>query len=194
MQIDSLTISVNTCHMRKTDLGLDRERRSQILDAALNCFLQFGYAKTSIDDVAGRANLSRPLIYLKFKSKQDLLSGLYVDFMETALRESEKILESNLSTKDKLVQISEIITVKSWERIVGHPMTMDFYALCQKQFPPQSEKFKRHRARIYQELFAGDKELAETFLLAIHGFFADSPSVKLLRARIGVLIDRFLAH
>src|SRR5258706_5567565 len=124
--------------MRKTDLGLDRERRSQILDAALNCFLQFGYAKTSIDDVAGRANLSRPLIYLKFKSKQDLLSGLYVDFMETALRESENILESNLSTKDKLVQISEIITVKSWERIAGHPMTMDFYALCHKQFPPQS--------------------------------------------------------
>src|ERR1700751_1304024 len=122
MQIDSLTTSVNTYHMRKTDLGLDRERRTQILEAALSCFLQFGYAKTSIDDVARRANLSRPLIYLKFKSKQDLLSGLYVDFMESALRESEKILKSKLSTKDKLVQITDTITVRSWERIAGHRM------------------------------------------------------------------------
>src|SRR6202007_1844954 len=125
---DKVTISVNICDMVKKDLRLDRERRNQILEAALNCFLQFGYAKTSIDDVARRANLSRPLIYLKFKSKQDLLSGLYVDFMESALRESEKILKSTLSTKDKLMQISETITVRSWERIVGHPMTMDFYA------------------------------------------------------------------
>jgi len=55
--------------MRKTDLELDRERRNQILAAALHCFLQFGYAKTSMDDVASNANLSSPLIYLRFKSK-----------------------------------------------------------------------------------------------------------------------------
>jgi AcrR family transcriptional regulator len=178
--------------MRKTGANLDRERRGQILDAALQCFLQFGYPKTSMDDVARKAGLSRPLIYLKFKSKQDLLSGLYVDFMEDALRESENILKSALSTQEKLAKISETISVRSWEKIVGHPTTMEFYDLCQKQFPPQSEKFKRHRARIYQELLGGSRELAETFLLAIHGFFADSPSVKVLRDRIHLLIDRFL--
>lgn len=39
------------------------------------------------------AKLSRSLIYLKFKSKQDPLSGLHFDFMEKALevRESSVI-------------------------------------------------------------------------------------------------------
>ena len=112
--------------------------------------------------------------------------------MEDALRESENILKAALPTQEKLAKISETISVRSWEKIVGHPTTMEFYDLCQKQFPPQSEKFKRHRARIYQELLGGSRELAETFLLAIHGFFADSPSVKVLRERIHLLIDRFL--
>ena len=36
-----------------------------------------------------------------------------------------------------------------------------------------------------------DKALAEAFVLAIDGFCADTPSVKALRARIGIMIDRF---
>jgi AcrR family transcriptional regulator len=43
--------------MRRTDLELDRERRNQILDAALHCFLQFEDAKTSMDDVPRKATV-----------------------------------------------------------------------------------------------------------------------------------------
>src|SRR5271155_1085715 len=101
--------------MKKEGGALDRERRKQILDAAFQCFLQFGYSKTSMDDVARKANLSRPLIYLKFKSKQDLFWGLYVDFVEDALEQAEFVLTAKLPLKARLIQISEILTVKAWE-------------------------------------------------------------------------------
>ena len=39
--------------------------------------------------------------------------------LTNALRESVKFLKSKIPTKDKLVEICEIITVSSWERIVG---------------------------------------------------------------------------
>jgi AcrR family transcriptional regulator len=178
--------------MKKADVNLDRERRKQILDAAQQCFLQFGYAKTSMDDVAKRANLSRPLIYLKFKSKQDLLRGIYIDFMESALAQAESILRSKASAKDKLADVLEAINVRAWEKVVGQPMTREFYPLCEQQFPEESERFERQRAKIYQQLLGGDKALAETFLLAIDGFCADAPSVKAMRARIRIMIDRFL--
>ena len=55
---------------QSTILNNKEKRRTAILAAALKCFLQFGYAKTSMDDVAKEANLSRPLIYLKFKNKE----------------------------------------------------------------------------------------------------------------------------
>src|SRR6266850_7010186 len=143
--------------MKKTDVNLDRERRKQILDAALQCFLQFGYAKTSVDDVAKKANLSRPLIYLKFKSKQDLFRGIYVDFMGAALEQSDEILRSKASSKAKLVGISETINVGAWEKVVAQPMTKEFYPLCEQQFPEEAEKFERQRVRIYQQLLGGDK-------------------------------------
>jgi AcrR family transcriptional regulator len=177
--------------MKKMDANLDRERKKQILDAALVCFLQFGYAKTSMDDVARKANLSRPLIYLKFKSKQDLLRGIYVDFMESAIKRAEDILSSGLSVNEKFLKISETINVRAWEKVAGQPMTREFYPLCKQQFPDEWARFERQRVRVYQQLLRSDKALAETFLLAIDGFCADTPSVKVLRARIGLMIERF---
>jgi len=180
--------------MKPTSGERDLRRRQQILDAALQCFLQFGYAKTSMDDVAKRANLSRPLIYLKFRSKQDLVRGIYFDFMESSLEEAEGILRSKAPVRARLAKVVEAINVTAWEKVVGHPMTRDFYPLCERLFPEESTKFERHRARIYQQLLGGDKSLAETFLLAIDGFCADTPSVKVLRARIAVMINRFLPN
>jgi len=178
--------------MKKTDTHRDRERRQQILDAALQCFLQFGYAKTSMDDVAKRADLSRPLIYLKFKSKQDLVGGIYLDFMESALDQAESILRSKSATTAKLAAVLEAINVRAWEKVVGHPMTREFYPLCKQQFPQEAEKFERQRVKICQQLIGGDKALAEAFVLAVDGFCADQPSAKVLRARIAIMIDRFL--
>jgi AcrR family transcriptional regulator len=177
--------------MKKKGAVLDRERRKQILDAAFHCFLQFGYSKTSMDDVARKAKLSRPLIYLKFKSKQDLFWGLYVDFVEDSLEQAEFVLTAKLALKEKLIQISEILTVKAWEKIAGHPMSAEFYALCEQQLPNESETFERQRAKIFQQIFNGDREKAEIFILATDGFYADLPRVKVLRRRIAILSEQF---
>jgi len=49
-----------------------RERRSAILDAALEVFASRGYHASSIDDIAGAAGISKALIYEHFRSKEDL--------------------------------------------------------------------------------------------------------------------------
>jgi AcrR family transcriptional regulator len=144
-----------------------------------------------MDDVAKRANLSRPLIYLKFTSKQDLVRGICFDFMKPALEQAESILRSKISAKAKLAAVVDAINVRAWEKVVGQPMTKEFYPLCERQLPEESERFERQRVKIYQQLLGGDKALAEAFVLAIDGFCADTPSVKALRARIGIMIDRF---
>lgn len=48
-------------------------RRNQILQAALTCFVQAGYHKTTVDDIASRAGLSKGSIYTHFESKHALL-------------------------------------------------------------------------------------------------------------------------
>jgi hypothetical protein len=101
------------------------------------------------------------------------------------------VLRAELPVREKSIEISEILTVKAWEKVVGHPMTAVFYALCQRQFPNESKKFERHRAKIFQQIVNGDKEKVETFVLATDGFYADLPSVKALRKRIAILSEQF---
>jgi AcrR family transcriptional regulator len=51
-------------------------RIHQILDAALQAFVQEGYTGTRIDDIASRAGLSKGGIYTHFKSKEDIFEAL----------------------------------------------------------------------------------------------------------------------
>ena len=87
-------------------------------------------------------------------------------------------MRSKIPTKAKLVKIVEAINVRAWEKVVGQPMTKEFYPLCERQFPEESERFERQRVKIYLHLLGGNKALAETFVLATDGFCADTPSVK----------------
>ncbi len=55
----------------------DNEAREQrILDAAASLFVHYGYDKTTVDDIAREAGVSKGAIYLHFKSKDDLFEGL----------------------------------------------------------------------------------------------------------------------
>ena len=48
------------------------DRTGHILDTALTVFSQYGYAKTTMQDVARAAGMSRAGLYLHFASKEDL--------------------------------------------------------------------------------------------------------------------------
>ncbi|MDQ0956453.1 AcrR family transcriptional regulator [Streptomyces sp. B4I13] len=48
------------------------DRTEHILDAALTAFCQYGYGKTTMQDVARAAGMSRAALYLHFASKEDL--------------------------------------------------------------------------------------------------------------------------
>jgi AcrR family transcriptional regulator len=56
------------------ELGRSARKRTAILDAARDLFLQKGYAGTSMDDVAARAAVSKQTVYKNFADKQRLFT------------------------------------------------------------------------------------------------------------------------
>lgn len=50
----------------------DDEKTGQILDASLAVFCQYGFGKTTMQDIARAAGMSRAALYLHFKNKEDL--------------------------------------------------------------------------------------------------------------------------
>lgn len=66
-------------------------RRGEILDAAKSVFLDRDYTSVTIDDIAEAAGVSRATIYLYFKSKQEVYTGVLLrdlDRMITGLTDS----------------------------------------------------------------------------------------------------------
>lgn len=53
-------------------------RETRILDAAADLFVHYGYDKTTVDDIARDAGVSKGAIYLHFKGKDALFEGLLI--------------------------------------------------------------------------------------------------------------------
>ena len=54
-------------------------RRDAILEAALDCFASYGFAKSTMDDIRVRAGASTGSLYHHFKSKEQLAAELYIE-------------------------------------------------------------------------------------------------------------------
>ncbi|MBU1174977.1 MAG: TetR/AcrR family transcriptional regulator [Alphaproteobacteria bacterium] len=51
-------------------------RKDEVLDAALELFIEKGYASTRVEDIAAKAGISKGTVYLYFDSKEALMEGL----------------------------------------------------------------------------------------------------------------------
>ena len=59
------------------------ERRQSILQAAHRVFLEKGFSRATMDDVAERAELSKGTLYLYFESKETLLAHLLLEGLDS---------------------------------------------------------------------------------------------------------------
>jgi AcrR family transcriptional regulator len=64
-------------------------RRRAILDGALERFSHYGFRRTSMEDIAQTAGISRAALYLHFNSKEDIFRGLAMALHERSLAAAE---------------------------------------------------------------------------------------------------------
>jgi AcrR family transcriptional regulator len=57
-------------------------RRARILVGAMKVFLAYGFQRTTMDDIARAAEISRPALYLLFRNKTDIYRALASGFLE----------------------------------------------------------------------------------------------------------------
>lgn len=72
--------------------GKNGERREAILDAAFQVFAAYGYRRTSMDDIARAAGLSRPALYLHYRNKEDIFRSGAERYFRDALARMEAAL------------------------------------------------------------------------------------------------------
>ena len=79
------------------------DRPAEITQAALAAFAEKGYAATKVDEVAKRAGVSKGLLYLYFKTKEDLFKAVIRSFLSPRIDALiSNIEETDLSAEEFL--------------------------------------------------------------------------------------------
>jgi AcrR family transcriptional regulator len=92
-----MTVAAPRWKRRKTD------RPQEILDAALACFAERGFAATRMDDIAARAGVTKGTIYLYFENKEAVFKTLARESISPRVSEiTENIRRFDGATPDLL--------------------------------------------------------------------------------------------
>jgi AcrR family transcriptional regulator len=82
-----------------------KETRRQIADAARHLFVERGWSRTRVKDVAAAAGVSEPTVYAVYGSKAGLVTAL-LDSLEAAADVPRQIAEIRAATGDPLGQLA----------------------------------------------------------------------------------------
>lgn len=82
----------------------DDPRQSAILGAAWQCFAAYGFRKTSMDDIARAAGMSRPALYQHYRNKEDVFRRLAQHYYDRAADALANALASSGRAEDVLAR------------------------------------------------------------------------------------------
>lgn len=88
----SVSVSIDILEQSCQCVGMVEEapsndRQDAILDAAFHAFATYGFRRTSMDDIARGAGMSRTALYLHFRNKEDIFRSLAARHFDEAVRD-----------------------------------------------------------------------------------------------------------
>jgi AcrR family transcriptional regulator len=94
-------------------------RPGEILDAALACFAEHGFAATRLDDVAHRAGVTKGTLYLYFPNKEELFKAVVAQALVPNLERGEALLSAAAEPQSAAALLTEMI--RGWAELARSP-------------------------------------------------------------------------
>lgn len=95
------------------------DTRQQILEAAMERMLHYGYGKTTMSEIARDCNMSAGNIYRFFESKLDIAEAFARKFHTKFYQTYAEIAREDLSAADRLRQFFDFQLSRSYQEIEG---------------------------------------------------------------------------
>jgi len=196
MSIDEMV--KNCLLVSMTDPSPD-PRRLAILDAATRAFATYGYRKTSMDDIARGAGMSRPALYLHFRNKQDIYRALVDRYYDVAARAVSAALDGEGALPDRLAAAFAAQGGEVAEMMLTSPHGMELLDMGTATAADLVQAGEARLAAIYADwlkrmaaegqaaLTGPSEEVAETFTAALKGIKSAVPDYPSYRARVAQL-------
>jgi len=106
-------------------------RPKELLSAALNAFVERGFAATKLEDVARMAGVSKGTLYLYYESKEELFMAVVRETIVPNIAQAEKIMtEFKGDTRDLFKEL-----IANWYRQIS---SVDMAGICKLMFAEAS--------------------------------------------------------
>ncbi len=122
------------------------DKRLLILNSLDSIINTKRYHEVKIDDIAKKCRIGKGTVYTYFKSKEEMFFELVIHGIESQITEMEKIYNSELTAKQKLVRVAEKLSIYFCKR---HGATRIMHQLEHRQkFLTKKRKDKLLSTRI----------------------------------------------
>lgn len=160
------------------------DKPNLILDAALELFRQYGYRRTSMEDIAQAANVAKGTLYIYFKSKDELFEALARRLSAQVEQDLKAALARDLSFEDKVLELLDAKLGFIYRWVLSSPhaaeLTDPTARLPDDVFGPVDRALRQSLADLFTEgVKRGEIDLAaagltperavDTILAAAHG-------------------------
>jgi AcrR family transcriptional regulator len=127
-------------------------RRQEIIQGALACFTESGFAQTSMADIRRRSNASTGSIYHHFKSKEQLAAEVYLEGISDYQEGFLAVLEEQQSARDGIFAVIRyhlhwVSEHPDWTRYLFQKAHASFMASAKDVFAGLNAEFMRRCAR-----------------------------------------------
>ena len=110
-----------------TESATAAARREQIADAAIGVFLRYGYARTTMGDIAQSAGLTRPTLYVTFPEKEQIFTAVVDKMIADKLTEIREGLPHLKTLEKKLRFACNAWAADGYEFVQAHPDAADMF-------------------------------------------------------------------
>jgi AcrR family transcriptional regulator len=159
----------------------DLEKRDRIMDAAKALILHYGYKKTTMQDIAKKADISVGSLYNFFQNKEDIAIECGKKFKAHLLDSLREVRDSELLPEEKLREMMFRSGLGCHEHFQDTPHGMEIVMALEHRKEELNEKFDAAELSIVAEVIEegvqkGEfsvkdaKDTAKTFIAAFASF------------------------
>ncbi len=175
------------------------DRRTGIVRAAVDVFLRYGYARTTMGDIATAAEVSRPTLYDVFPGKEEVFAAAVWELDARSYAEMRAALPRHRSLEAKLRYVCKKWGAHGFDIIAVHPDAKDLFDL---RFPAVREMYERFCAFVaglIEETVASSgvpasaAELARALVFSMRGLEETAVNGVDMRRLIDLQVSQLLA-
>ena len=121
----SLLWASNADLMEASTNILSNDKAKRAITAAANVFLRYGYARTTMGDIAKAAGMSRPSLYLLFSGKEQLFAAATMQMSRQRLEDIRIAIGDFEGLQQKLIAGFEMLLLSVFELQKSAPDARD---------------------------------------------------------------------